>query len=128
LNGFLKLDIYKTPEEATDAYYHRVCPKCGGFMMNSDKPWCINCMRNRWKIMEDFKAAHYFYEPKTKHILHMEYEDELTRDRGYNGQSFVIRRMDTGEIMHTSNLWSDRSGDNNEGYPEIEFIDGANML
>ena len=40
LERFLKLDIYKTEEEAKIAAYNRPCPKCGGPMKFTTDVWC----------------------------------------------------------------------------------------
>ena len=124
LEEFAKLSIYKTTEEATDGYLHRICPKCRGFMGYSRRTWCNKCMNHRDIVKKDFRTAHSYYDPKTNQHYHVEYEDELTRpsDRGFEGQSFTIRRLDTGEVIYTRNLWSDGFGENKNNLPEIEFI------
>lgn len=124
LEEFVKLNIYKTEEEAKYGYAHRVCPKCGGFMWYGSDTWCDKCMHQRRLTADEFAKSHRFYDPITRHQYHVGYEDELTKPswRGYEGQSFTIRRLDTGEIIHTNNLWSDGFGDNISNLPEIEFI------
>ena len=123
MDEFLNLNRYKTESEAIDAHQHRACPKCGNFMMNSEYKWCNNCINERRKIREEFKKNHRFYHAPRKNFYIVEYEDELTRNRGYGGQSFTIKRLDTGEVIRTSNLWSDGYGENTNNLPEIEFID-----
>ena len=125
LNNFLKFKIYKTAEEATDAYYHRICPKCGGFMMYSDYEWCNKCMNIRAEVSESFQKDHTFYCPADNRVYAVEYEDELTRRRGFEGKHFTLKRLDTGEIIHTSNLWSRGYGErymDSDKLPQIEFI------
>lgn len=122
LENFLNLSIHKTEEEATEARKRRICPKCGNYMGLVQTKWCRDCMKERERVADEFNSNHRFYEPITKSFYHVKYDDELTRDRGYNGKSFVIRRLDTNEIIHTSNLWSWGSGQNVEGLPEIKFI------
>ena len=128
LNTFLNLNIYKTEEEAMDAYLHRICPKCGGFMLNSDLPWCGQCMKKREVARKEFDSTHRFYDPKRRHFYNVEYDDELVRDRGYGGAKFVIRRIDTNELIMTSNLWGCGFGDNVNNLPEIEFVEGSEKL
>lgn len=124
LQEFLELNVFKTEQEALDAHMHRICPKCGEFMMCSKYEWCIECMKDRKRIEDEFNAKHWFYEPNGKHVLQVMYEDELTRRKGYDGRSFTLRRLDTNEIIHTSNLWGVRYGENYEGFPEIEIVNG----
>ena len=130
IKDFMKLNIYKTEQEAIDAHYHRICPKCGGFMMNSDKTWCVDCIKKRRLAAEQFKQSHRFYEPKRGWLYHIEYEDELTRhsNRGFNGDHFKIRRLDTGEVIETNNLWSDGGAKNIHNLPEIEFLKGGSEI
>lgn len=128
LHKFFKLNIHKTENEAIDWYTHRICPKCGGLMGYSEHSWCVSCMSERRIAMKNFNDSHKFYEPIEKHCYTVEYVDELTRTFGYNGQSFTIRRKDTGEIIRTNNLWSHGYGKNTQNLPEIEFIkENANV-
>lgn len=122
LSRFLNLAIYKTEEEAL----HRPCPKCGGAMMSSRYKWCIKCMAERDKIAHDFDEKHKFYDPIKKHFVNVRYEDELTHScsKGYDGARFVIRRIDTNEVIYTTNLFSVGYGENINNLPEIEFLEG----
>lgn len=131
LENFLNLSIHKTEEEATEARKRRICPKCGNYMGLVQTEWCRDCMKERERIVKEFNESHKFRDAITGNVYGVEYEDELTKawHRGYNGKFFVIRRLDTNEIIHTSNLWSWGSGKNMEGLPEIEFItEGQNEL
>lgn len=124
LESFCALSIHKTEQAAIDDHMNRPCPKCGKPMKNATTTWCASCMQERKKIADEFKASHYFYSKKNSRIVHLEYEDEIThwRSKGWDGKSFTIRRLDTGEILQTTNLWSDGFGPNVNNYPEIEFV------
>jgi len=122
LNNFLKLKIYKTAEEAKEGYLHRICPKCGGFMMNSDHPWCSKCWSERARVINEFNDSHVFYCPSEDKNYHVEYEDEFIWQKGFCGKHFTLRRMDTGEIIYTSNLWSSRKSNDFDTLPKIEFL------
>ena len=123
LDEFLKLKIYKTEEVAMN----RPCPKCQKPMMNSHQEWCYNCMKQRRIDADIFYENHKFYDPKQKRKFSVHYEDELMwpAHKGYGGQHFTIRRLDTGEIINTTNLWSDGYYESNvDNLPEIEFLEG----
>ena len=121
---FLKLDIYKTEEEAKVAAYNRPCPKCGGPMKYTTNVWCEKCLFDRHKKAEEYRHNHAFYEPNRKLVYIIEYTDELTREKGSHGRRFVFRRLDTGEIIETDNLWSSYGADGNvSNLPLIEFIE-----
>lgn len=124
LEEFVKLNIYKTPEEATDGYVHRICPKCGEFMGYSSRSWCNKCMANRRIVAEEFEKTHYYYVPEKESCYYIGYEDELSDPyhRGFFGRSFTLRRLDTGEIIHTNNLWSAGCSKDCEKLPHVEFI------
>lgn len=124
LKDFLNLSIHKTEQESIDAYYNRICPKCGCPMMNSHETWCDSCMTERKLIAKEFENSHRFYNSVNKSTYHVEYEDELTSpyERGFDGKYFKIMRLDTGEIIHTRNLWSDNIGENTNNLPEIKFL------
>lgn len=122
---FFKLDIYKTEEEAKVAAYNRPCPKCGGPMKYGTDVWCGKCMRERYDRAEEYKKTHIFYDPKKKWEYAVGYTDELTRDihKGFGGKHFKFKRLDTGEIIETDNLWSyGRVYENVRNLPLIEFI------
>ena len=123
LEGFLNLNIYKTEQEAVDAYKRRICSKCGGFMMLSRTIWCTDCMQKRQLAKYEFDQTHKFYDPVKRSVYTIEYVDELTRDYGFEGKLFTIRRKDTGEIIHTNNLWVWGYSTNPNNFPEIEFIE-----
>lgn len=122
LTRFLNLRRYETEQEAMDVYLNRICPKCGESMMYSEETWCKSCIDTRWKLKKEFDDSHHFYNPSDGHFYSVEYEDELTRTRGYNGKHFTFKRMDTGEIVNTSNLWAWGRGENKNNLPEIEFL------
>lgn len=124
IERFLTFNIYKTEEAALDAYMHRICPKCGGFMMHSEHQWCNACIEKRRQMAKQFEAQHIFYHPESERVYALQYEDELTHasQRGYNGQHFRIRRLDTKEIIDTTNLWSLGYSNNTDSLPEIEFL------
>ena len=128
LDSFNSLNIYKTAEEAIEAHQHRICPKCGCFMMYSESTWCKSCMEERSRAAKQFNEEHQFYDPVKKHFYNVEYEDELTRNswRGFDGRYFKIRRLDTVEVIETCNLWSDGLGENTKNLPEIEFLNTGN--
>ena len=121
-DNFLKLNISKTEDEAKQAYLNRPCPKCGGHMGHSTNTWCHKCMTEREKVKKKFEKNHTFYEPNEGHKYVVGYTDKLTRHKGYDGKHFTIRRLDTGEIIETDNLWSYGFIRNINNLPEIEFI------
>lgn len=126
LDEFTKLNISKSEEKAKDLYAHRICPRCGGFMGMSRYKWCPNCMKERAAIEQEYNDSHRFYDPEQQRFYTVKYVDELTRDFGFDRFEFTLRRLDTGEIIQTNNLWSDGYGENTDGLPEIEFIDSKN--
>lgn len=119
VQDFFNLTTYKTAQEAMN----RPCSKCGGPMGNATGVWCEACMIKRRLAMQTF-GHNYFYDPKENHIVVIEYEDELIPPsvKGYGGMSFTMRRLDTNEILHTTNLQSVGYGPNVNNYPEVEFI------
>lgn len=126
LNEFLELHICKSEKEIREDYYNRICPKCGGLMKLSKLSWCSDCMQRRQKLKHEFMSNHKFYDPKDRSYYTIGYTDELTRncDKGFHGQHFIIRRLDTNEIIHTDNLWVSYGEDGNiYNSPEIEFLD-----
>lgn len=125
LEQLLELDVYKTEEEAKVAAYNRPCPKCGGPMKYTTNVWCEKCLDERRDKVDEYRRNHMFYEPNKKHIYSVGYTDELTRDiyKGFGGKRFVFKRLDTGEIIETDNLWSEAiSSENTNNLPFIEFI------
>ena len=121
----MKLEIYKTEEDARSAYYNRICPKCGGVMNYSNKAWCYKCMNERNEKRIAFEKENTFYNEEDDRIYTVGYTDELTRDfdKGFEGRQFTIQRMDTMEIIYTDNLWS--SGvfnENVDNLPKIIFL------
>ena len=122
LEDFLKLNIYKTEEEAKKAVYNRICPNCGGVMKYTIKPWCDKCIEDRWNKMLEYEKTHVFYEPNKKLYYTMGYTDELTCDKGFGGKHFIFKRLDTDEIIESDNLWSSCSHRGNANVPEIEFL------
>lgn len=125
LEEFAELNIYKTAEEAKDAYVHRICPKCGGFMGYSSDKWCRKCIDDRWKKKREFESKHFYYCPDTDGCYQVGYEDELQRksDKGFGGYRFVLRRLDTGEVIYTTNLISCYKSDAYNTLPQIEFVE-----
>ncbi len=118
-----KLDIYKTEEEAKVAVYNRACPKCGGPMKFTTDVWCTKCILDRRDRANEYRENHTFYEPNKKTVYTVGYTDELTRDKGFGGRHFVFKRLDTGEVIETDNLWSSYGADGNvNNLPLIEFI------
>lgn len=125
LDRFLELDIYKTEEEAKEAVYNRPCPKCGGPMKYTRYIWCDKCLQERRNKDIEYRNSHVFYEPNEKKVYTVGYTDELTHDvdKGFGGKHFVFRRLDTGEIIETDNLWSGLGANGNiDNLPLIEFI------
>lgn len=126
LDAFLKLTIYDTEQEALAVFHNRVCPKCGNRMWESMEPWCKRCMEKRKVAKEEYNRTHVFYSPSDRNVYTVEYVDELTRlleNLGYEGRWFTIRRLDTGEVIHTNNLWSHGGLSRNiDNLPEIEFL------
>ena len=128
LEKFLEINISKTDQEAANKYYNRICPKCGGIMKYARTPWCSNCMDERERIEKEFNdASQMFYCPETNRFYKIKYEDELTLKGygwvGFDGHPFTLQRLDTGEIIHTRNLWSEGFGDNVNNLPEIRFLE-----
>lgn len=125
LNDFMKLNIYKTEQEANDAYYNRICPKCSEIMKYSTSKWCNKCMHERNENRRKFIENHRFYSPEKDTVYTVGYTDELTRsqDKGFYGKHFIIQRMDTMEIIETDNLWSSYPReDYKNNLPKIKFI------
>ena len=123
---FFKLDIYKTEYEAREAAYNRPCPKCGGPMKFTTEVWCTKCLLDRRDRAEEYRKNHTFYESNRKTVYTVGYTDELTRDihKGFNGKRFTFKRLDTGEIIETDNLWSGFGANGNvNNLPLIEFIE-----
>lgn len=125
LKEFLKINIYKTEEDAKTAYYNRICPKCGGIMKYSSMLWCAECVKERHNIEEEFNKNKTFYNPDEDNVYEVRYSDELTsyHEKGYGGKHFIIQRLDTGEIINTDNLWS--CGTKNydiNSIPKIKFL------
>lgn len=124
---FSKIDIYKTEEEAKQMYSQRICPKCGGFMGFSRMIWCHKCNSERLSKMKEFEKKHRFYCPEDGNVYQVNYEDELTSkyELGFYGRHFVIKRIDTGEIIHTNNLYDYGPFEKDkESLPHIEFLEG----
>lgn len=121
---FSKINIYKTEEDAKTLYPKRICPKCGGTMGFVKTGWCKKCMDQRYKDIEEFERSHTFYCALNGNIYKVGYEDEFNESefKGFDGKHFILRRLDTGEIIETSNLWSCGFGDNTRNLPEIEFV------
>ena len=105
LGEFFGATFYLSKKHAWFAYFNRPCPKCGNSMGDSEKDWCNECMEDRAKREVDFNKNHMFYHKKHKTIYLVRYTDELTRNKGFDGKHFTIRRLDTGEILETNNLW-----------------------
>lgn len=127
---FSKIDIYETEEEARELYPKRVCPKCGKSMGFSKARWCKNCMNQWYKSIEEFEKNHTFYCAPKNGKYKVGYEDEFTKcwDRGFYGKHFLLKRLDTGEVIETSNLWSLGCGENTDNLPEIIFLDTDSKL
>lgn len=124
LDGFFRLNRYKTAEEATLAYHNRICPKCGGKMGDSANAYCMHCMSERYKKKYEFEANHRFYCKSEDCVYIIEYTDELTTQLGFEGQKFVLQRLDTKEIIETCNLWTHGKPykEEDKNLPNIEFI------
>ena len=124
LSEFLELSIYKTEEQAKNAYYNRICPKCGGIMKYGKYKWCDACINERHERRVEFANNHRFYYPESDSIYTVGYVDELTRncDKGHNGKHFTIQRLDTMEIIHTDNLWVGGSYEFKDTLPKIIFL------
>jgi hypothetical protein len=123
LEEFLKLNVYKTEELVWYAFRKRICPKCGGVMNDAITPWCDECMNERSKMSSEFAKRHKYYCPENDIIYQALYEDELTTERGYEGQHFIIQCIETGEIIHTSNLWSRGNFNRENNLPRIKFLE-----
>lgn len=65
-----------------------------------------------------------FYCEETDSVYDVHYVDELTRVHGYYGNDFIIKRLDTGELIKTNNVWSAHSSwaKNLDTCPRIQFI------
>lgn len=118
------LDIFRTEDAAKKAAYNRICPKCGGAMGYTVKQWCDKCIDKRFHMRIEYEDTHVFYEPNEKIYYTMGYTDELTRDcdKGFGGKHFTFKRLDTGEIIESDNLWSSCSYRGDGNVPEIEFL------
>lgn len=130
LDNFVELNIHKTQEAALDAFTHRICPKCGGFMGKTRRCWCDKCVEKRFKEKEKFEKTHRFYCEEKDSFYYIGYYDDYAEiynlDKGYYGEHFKFQRLDTNEIIETDNLWSWGAfgKGNKNGYPEIKFLEG----
>ena len=124
LEEFLKIDMYETEEEAKQLYPKRACPKCGKAMGFVQTELCKECMVKRKNEMREFEASHVFYHTPQGCIYIVGYENNGLKGhaRGFGGQRFILRRLDNGEIIETTNLQSYGFRENDENLPEIEFI------
>ena len=104
LNEFLNLNLYRKEEEAYKDY--------NDFITN----------RNN-KIKEFVKKGTLFYG-EDGYVYEMKYDDEYVRERGFGGRTFTFQRLDTNEIITTSNLWSSNTWGYKdfETFPRIRFI------
>lgn len=127
LSDFLRINIYKTSKHAWYVYFNRPCPKCGSPMGRSTWEWCECCMKNRREIADDFRKTHTFYCAPECTIYRIEYSDELTRKKGFEGRTFVIKMLDTDEIIKTDNLWSvskvSKLTEEIKALPRIQFLE-----
>lgn len=130
LEKFIQLNRYKTTEAAFEAFTHRICSKCGGFMGTTHRCWCDLCIEKRFKEKEKFETSHTFYCREKDSFYKIGYEDDYSEmyhlDRGYGGRYFKLQRLDTNEIIETNNLWSWGAfgRGNKNGCPEIKFLEG----
>lgn len=124
LDDFLKIGLYDSYDAALYGYKHRICPKCGGFMGISRGPWCHKCIED----YKEYLAANEMlcYDAKQERIYGIQPDVDpavmMYVWKGYDGRRFKVRRLDTGEIIETNNLWSHGYGDNDNNYPLIEFL------
>lgn len=104
LNEFLKLKFYRNGQDA----------------MNDYKEFMVN----RQKKIDEFKKNDTLFYGEDGYIYEMKYDDEYVRERGYFGKKFTFQRLDTNEIIETSNLWSSNTSwyKNYETFPKIRFI------
>lgn len=128
LERFNKLVKYQTEADAKNAYYNRPCPKCGGIMKYADTEWCDKCMKEREIIKKEFEKNHVFYYPEQDRIFKVKYTDEITDKyppscKGFGGAHFTLQRVDTGEIIHTDDMFScGHFQYNKDDLPEIKFL------
>lgn len=125
LEEFLTLNIGATYNAAIEAWQQRPCPKCGQPMGDSERSWCEDCMTIRDQKISLFHTLYPgLYDEEDDCIYDLEYVDELTRRWGYSGAEFIVKRLDTGEIIKTNNIYSAHSSwaKNLSLRPRIQFI------
>lgn len=124
LDKFMKIGLYDSYDTALKGFVERPCPRCGNFMHTSTFPWCRKCMDTYQEYLNANEQLYYDAKQQRVYGVQPDIDQEVYRNfwKGYDGISFKIRRLDTGEIIETHNLWSRGFGENNENYPLIEFI------
>lgn len=125
LEEFLKLRIGTTSNKANEIWQQRPCPKCGKPMGDSNCEWCFECVKHRQnKIVLLSEKYPWLYSEETELVYKIQYADELTRDYGFEGKEFIIKRLDTGELIKSNNVFSAHPGwaKNLDECPRIEFI------
>ena len=124
LDDFIKINLYDSYDDALYSYKHRICPKCGGFMNLSRSIWCDKCIHDYEEYLNTNEVNYYDQKQGRVYGVQPDVDDIVRRNfwKGYDGMYFKIRRLDTGEIIETHNLWSRGFGDNSENYPLIEFL------
>ena len=124
LEEFLNIALYDSYDAALDGYRHRICNHCGGYIGDSDRVWCNKCIDEYGKYLEDNARKYYDADKGHTYEVKPDIDPVLRRYfwRGYDGHYFKLRRLDTGEIIETHNLWSLRDEENVNNYPLIEFL------
>lgn len=124
LEKFLQVGLYDSYDAALYGYKHRICSRCGGFMNNSQFPWCHKCMDDYKEYLDTSEMNYYDAKQGRIYGVQPNVDPVVYRNfwKGYDGMRFRIRRLDTGEIIETNNLWSRGFGDNDNNYPLIEFL------
>lgn len=125
LEEFLNLRIGTSPNKANEVWQQRPCPKCGQPMGGSNFEWCCECVKHRQnKIVLLEEKYPLLYSEETGSIYRIQYMDELTRAPGYYGNEFIVKRLDTGELIKSNNVFSAHSSwaKNLDECPRIEFI------
>lgn len=125
LEEFCKINIYETEEEAKQLYPKRTCPRCGKAIGFIQTELCRECIAKLQHEIEEFEKSHIFYHAPEGRVYQVRYENSgrKGRYRGFSGKHFVLRRLDTGEIIETTDLMSCGFRENIDNLPEIEFIE-----
>lgn len=100
------------------------CIKCGS-RIHYVSSLCEECSKKRKQEKHDFENNHKYYDPKRNIVCHIGYdESDIYKypEKGCYGRHYIMRRLDTGEIIETDNLWFDTIKNCGKNFPQIEFV------